>query len=103
MKSTKNLENGSKLALRRHKFTKICNFRGLFGVPRTEAILVGVEYRSSYNNFEKIGLVNHKHELRLLQKQFSEYHILKMLKRCNEPIQEDMNDFCIWGSEICEY
>ena len=68
---------------------------GSVGVPSIEAIFIGVENRSSYKNSEQIGLVNHMFELLLLHKQFSEYLIVKMLKRCNKPIHEDLNDSCI--------
>ena len=36
-----------------------------------EAILVGTEYRSFYKNYEKIGLVNHKCKLHLIQKELN--------------------------------
>ena len=76
---------------------------GSVSVPSIEAIFIGAENRSSYNNSEHIGLVNHMFELLLLHKQFSEYQIVKLLKRCNKPIQEDLNDSGICRSDICDF
>lgn len=101
-KKYKILENGLDWVLRR-QIQKDRHFLGSVGVPSIEAIFIGTEYRSSYKNSEQIGLVNHMFELLLLHKQFSEYQIVKLLKRCNKPIQEDLNDSGICRSDICDF